>query len=56
VTLFDVAGGRAILYQVLFPPQVVGFLTLGWVGFALALAGGAGLVCGGLGGAVARLL
>lgn len=56
VTVFDVGGGRDILYQVLFAPQVVGFLTLVWVGFALALAGGTGLVCGGLGGAVARLL
>lgn len=56
VTMFDIGGGRQLLYQVLFAPPVLGFLTLVWLGFALALGGGTGLVCGGLGGAVARLL
>lgn len=56
ITGFDVGGSQELLFQVLYAPHVVGFLTLIWVGFALALAGGTGLICGGLGGAVARLL
>ena len=56
VTVFDVGGGRDILFQALFAPTVVGAVGLLYVAFALVLAAVTGLVCGGLGGAIARLL
>lgn len=55
-SLLDVAGARELLYQVLFAPGVVGFFTLLWSGFVVLLGGLTGLVSGGVGGAIARLL
>lgn len=55
-SLLDVAGTRELLYQVLFAPGIVGFFTLLWSGLVVLLGGLTGLVSGGVGGAIARLL
>lgn len=55
VSVFDVGGARSLLVKVLFAPHVVGFFTLLWVVFVLALGAITGLVSGAFGGALAQL-